>query len=156
MKTPIKSTKSGFTLIEIVIVLAIAAVIIGLVFLIVPNAQRSARDTKIQSNSNALSSSIEQFIANNPSTTVTAGTLTNLPTGCTWVSPNMKCNGLPVTWATGALSDLAATNNNTIYINTGAVCGTDGKVTAPSGTPASKYAVAWWSESAVKQKCIGN
>ena len=156
MKTPIKSTKSGFTLIEIVIVLAIAAVIIGLVFLIVPNAQRSARDTKIQSNSNALSSSIEQFIANNPSTTVQNSNLTNLPTGCTWVSPDFKCNGLPVTWATGALTDLSAAKVNNIYINTGAVCGTDGKVTAPTGTSASKYAIAWWSESGATQKCIGN
>ena len=153
MKTPIKSTKSGFTLIEIVIVLAIAAVIIGLVFLIVPNAQRSARDTKIQSNSSALSSSIEQFIANNPSATVGSGNLTNLPTGCTSTT---SCNGLSVTWATGALTDLSAAKVNNIYINTGAVCGTDGKVTAPTGTPASKYAIAWWSESAVKQKCIGN
>ena len=153
MKTPIKSTKSGFTLIEIVIVLAIAAVIIGLVFLIVPNAQRSARDTKIQSNSSALSSSIEQFIANNPSATVGSGNLTNLPTGCTSTT---SCNGLSVTWATGALTDLSAAKVNNIYINTGAVCGTDGKVTAPTGTSASKYAIAWWSESGATQKCIGN
>ena len=153
MKTPIKSTKSGFTLIEIVIVLAIAAVIIGLVFLIVPNAQRSARDTKIQSNSNALSSSIEQYIANNPSTTVTSTNLNNLPTGCTSTT---SCNNLTVAWGTGALTGLTATDNSKIYINTGAVCGTDGKVTAPAGTVASKYAIAWWSESAATQKCIGN
>ena len=50
MKTPVQTTqyrnKSGFTLIEIVIVLAIAALIMVIVFVAVQGAQRSRRDTE--------------------------------------------------------------------------------------------------------------
>jgi len=151
MKTPIKSTKSGFTLIEIVIVLAIAAVIIGLVFLIVPNAQRSARDTKIQSNSNALSASMESYIAGNGGTVSVDLTKLNLPAGCGTATTNgVTCNALTVTRSDGGTAKITATG--TINIASGASCNTDGSST----TAAGRYAVQWYSESAAASKCVGN
>ena len=151
MKTPIKSTKSGFTLIEIVIVLAIAAVIIGLVFLIVPNAQKSARDTKIQSNSNALSGSMETYIAGNGGTVAVDLTKLSLPAGCGTVTTNgATCNTLTVTRTDGDTAAVTAANK--INIASGASCGTGGAATVATG----RYAVQWYSESAAASKCVGN
>ena len=151
MKTPIKSTKSGFTLIEIVIVLAIAAVIIGLVFLIVPNAQKSARDTKIQSNSNALSASMESYIAGNGGTVSADLTKLNLPAGCVTVTKDgATCNALTVKRSDGATAKITSTG--TINIASGASCNADGSSAAATG----RYAVQWYSESAAASKCVGN
>src|SRR6266576_2318177 len=53
--------KRGFTLIEIVIVMAIAGLIILLVFLAISGAQRSRRDTQRKADLGRLSAQLEQY-----------------------------------------------------------------------------------------------
>ena len=64
MKTTLQTTqpakKSGFTLIEIVIVLAIAALIMVIVFVAVQGAQRSRRDTTRKSDAARVLASLTQ------------------------------------------------------------------------------------------------
>ena len=62
-KSPAK--KSGFTLIEIVIVLAIAALIMVIVFVAVSGAQRSRRDTEKRSVAAAVLASLTQCASDN-------------------------------------------------------------------------------------------
>lgn len=57
--------KRGFTLIEIVIVLAIAALIMVVVFLAVQGAQRSQRDQFRKETSNRVLSAAQQYRGNN-------------------------------------------------------------------------------------------
>lgn len=57
--------QSGFTLIEIVIVLAIAALIMVIVFLAVAGAQRSRRDTQRKNDVNRISSLLENSASAN-------------------------------------------------------------------------------------------
>ncbi len=57
--------RRGFTLIEIVIVLAIAALIMVIVFLAVQGAQRSRRDAQRRSALNSIAGQLENYASNN-------------------------------------------------------------------------------------------
>lgn len=56
---------SGFTIIEVVLVLAIAGLIFMMVFIALPQLQRAQRDTQRRSDLAKVSSAISQFQANN-------------------------------------------------------------------------------------------
>lgn len=64
----LKTTKKGFTIIEVVIVLVIGAVIMLGVFLVVPGLQRSAQNTRRQDIARQILAATEQFKANNQGT----------------------------------------------------------------------------------------
>lgn len=57
--------QKGFTIIEVMIVLAIAGLIMLIVFLAVPALQRSARNTQRKNDAGNLASSISTWISNN-------------------------------------------------------------------------------------------
>lgn len=57
--------EQGFTLIEIVLVLAIAGLILLMVFLAVSGAQKSRRDTQRKQDVSRISSQLESFASNN-------------------------------------------------------------------------------------------
>ena len=59
------STKKGFTIIEVVLVLAIAGLIFLMVFLALPALQRSQRDTQRKSDIARLKAAYQQYKANN-------------------------------------------------------------------------------------------
>lgn len=61
----IKNKKQGFTLIEVVLVLAIAGLIFLIVFLALPALQRSQRDTARKNDVSRLMSQITNFQSNN-------------------------------------------------------------------------------------------
>lgn len=63
-----KQKQKGFTIIEVLIVLAIAGLIISIVFLAVPQLQRNARDSKRQNIANRLSTELGAYAANNQGT----------------------------------------------------------------------------------------
>jgi prepilin-type N-terminal cleavage/methylation domain-containing protein len=58
----------GFTIIEVLIVLAIAGLILSIVFLAVPQLQRNARDSKRQSIATRLSTELGSYAGNNQGT----------------------------------------------------------------------------------------
>ena len=55
----------GFTIIEVLIVLAIAGLILTIVFIAVPQLQRNTRDSKRQSIATRLSTELQNFASNN-------------------------------------------------------------------------------------------
>jgi len=61
-------SKSGFTIIEVVLVLAIAGLIFLIVFLAVPALQRSQRDTARRSDIGRAIAAVQQFQSNNKGT----------------------------------------------------------------------------------------
>ncbi len=83
--------RSGFTIIEIMIVLAIAGLIMLIVFLAVPALQRSARNTSRKNDVGNISTAIANYISNN--------------------------NGTPPGMESGAFNQ--TTCNNDIYDSTG-------------------------------------
>src|SRR5581483_1304696 len=81
MLTNFKKTKAdrsgsggGFTIIEVMIVLAVAGLILLIVFLAVPALQRNARNTQRKSDVARLSSAVSNWVSDNNGSIFTAGT----------------------------------------------------------------------------------
>src|SRR3981081_4692183 len=88
-KSKIEKSTEGFTIIEVLIVLAIAGLILLMVFLAVPALQRNARNTQRKNDVHAILGGVSEFASNNngslPTTATYAnGVLTlNCAAGCT-------------------------------------------------------------------------
>lgn len=65
MNKQINNKQSGFTIIEVVLVLAIAALIFLIVFLAVPALQRSQRDTQRRNDMSRFMSQLQNYQSNN-------------------------------------------------------------------------------------------
>ncbi|MDO8336357.1 MAG: type II secretion system protein [Candidatus Saccharibacteria bacterium] len=65
MNAPQLKNKNGFTIIEVVLVLAIAALIFLMVFIALPALQRNQRDTQRRQDVSRVTSQIEQYRTNN-------------------------------------------------------------------------------------------
>lgn len=68
-----KDSSGGFTIIEVLIVLAIAGLILLIVFLAVPTLQRNARNTQRKTDAAAVAAAVANFISNNGGTLPIAG-----------------------------------------------------------------------------------
>ncbi len=75
----------GFTIIEVLIVLAIAGLILLIVFLAVPALQRNSRNTSRRADVSAILAAVNEYVANSTGT---------LPTGANWTAaPNLTLTG---------------------------------------------------------------
>jgi prepilin-type N-terminal cleavage/methylation domain-containing protein len=61
----LKKKAEGFTIIEVLIVLAIAGLILLIVFLAVPALQRNSRNTEARSEASRIIGALSEFISNN-------------------------------------------------------------------------------------------
>jgi prepilin-type N-terminal cleavage/methylation domain-containing protein len=81
--------EKGFTLIEIVLVLAIAGLLLVIVFLAVSGAQKSRRDTQRKNDLSRIAANVESFASNNngcyPDSAAAAG-CTGTPTWANFVA----------------------------------------------------------------------
>lgn len=78
--------EDGFTIIEVLIVLAIAGLIMLIVFLAVPALQRNARNTSRKSDAASLASALSEYINNNDG---------QLPASCTGAACAFVSNWKP-------------------------------------------------------------
>ena len=133
-----KQTKkqSGFTIIEVMIVLAVAGLIMAIVFLAIPALQRSNRNTQRKNDATRLAGLVAEYGSNNngqlPGNVAAAiGT----PTWSYFTT---------VSLATQA-SNPAAPNSDTMILVTGAACG-NGAGGAPTAGTARQTVVYWGIE----------
>lgn len=125
-----KENNKGFTIIEVLIVLAIAGLIMLVVFLAVPALQRNARNTQRKSDVSAMLAAVNEYTANNagklPSTNVEkTAAFSNAKLGY-YTSGEGTAAG-QVGWLAGAQAAPAPTPaNDRIIIVTSAKCGTAG------------------------------
>jgi len=103
-----RKKETGFTIIEVVLVLAIAGLIFLMVFIALPALQRSQRDTQRKNDLSRLTNALQSYTQNNRG---------NLPTSDTWGS----CDDANPPVCTGFLKSYVATNGDNF--------------TDPSGTP---------------------
>jgi len=75
--------QKGFTIIEVLIVLAIAGLILLVVFLAVPALQRNSRNTQYRSEASRILSTTTEFVNNNNGTLPAASTCTGTGGGAT-------------------------------------------------------------------------
>lgn len=131
-------SKSGFTIIEVVLVLAIAGLIFLIVFLAVPALQRSQRDTQRKNDLSRFMTSVSNYQSNNRGAVPDTQGLVNA-----MVTNYIRVNGDTFADPGGAnytstLSTVAATGAtavpaNTIYYYTNATCSGENAV-AGTGT----------------------
>lgn len=121
MLNQVKNRKQeGFTIIEVLIVLAIAGLIMLIVFLAVPALQRNSRNTQIRNSAAAVLGGVSEFNTNNngqsPTTITSAADGTVTISGGLGTSPATAkvqpgytvANGTAMPGATGAI---------TVYLN---------------------------------------
>jgi prepilin-type N-terminal cleavage/methylation domain-containing protein len=116
MLNQLKQRKSdGFTIIEVMIVLAIAGLIMLIVFLAVPALQRNSRNTQTKNDASAVASAINEYSSNNNGA---------LPTAITGT-------GTVTVGASGTAQAVAKVNGSTVVSTVAAVpaaSALDGKV----------------------------
>lgn len=133
MNQNIKS-KSGFTIIEVVLVLAIAGLIFLIVFLAVPALQRSQRDTQRRNDANRLLTYVSNYQSNNRGTLpTTAAQQSAFETGYLkeLTSPSTGA-AYTVVWGATAPTLNTATGVETLQIAVGQKCSGDA-ITAGTG-----------------------
>lgn len=115
MKNIIKKKQSGFTLIEVVLVLAIGALIILMAVLAFQGAQNARRSTARTNMANQIRASVEQYAADNAGAYPTNAIFNTMATANNWRDP-----------ATGAYPTTNSTNRTSVGITYAPVqnCGT--------------------------------
>ena len=64
LKPPTNQTRKGFTIIEVVLVLAIAGLIFLMVFIALPTLQRNQRDTQRKNDLSRLKTALDSYKSN--------------------------------------------------------------------------------------------
>jgi len=134
MLNRLKKDNKGFTIIEVMIVLAIAGLILLIVFLAVPALQRNSRNTSRKSDAAAILAAISEYESNNNGA---------LPTACSGTSPvqiGLAATGsqAKVGFYNGGCSTTAPATSGNIYLHAALTSGT---VAALSNAAASDNVV---------------
>ena len=138
-----KNNKKGFTIIEVVLVLAIAGLIFLMVFLALPALQRSQRDTQRKNDASRLRAAVTDYTSNNrgnlpwdganlKSDFISKYITTNNTTTFNDPSTNSEYKVASATGATDAPGELGR-----MKVSNNAKCGTDGAIVAGSGIAVS-------------------
>ncbi len=129
MKTKLQQRKSGgFTIIEVLIVLAIAGLILLVVFLAVPALNRNSRNTTIKNDASALAGGFSEYISNNdgqqPASIAQSGATITIGAS-TSNQAEAKVNGSTTVTTTKVTSAPAGSSYapGTLYWRTGVTCG---------------------------------
>jgi len=150
----------GFTIIEVMIVLAIAALMLLVVFLAVPNLQRSQRNNARKSDGSRVAAAVVDFTSNNssgslPSTSADCTTLVNSTTslaqytGLTCVAAATMPASVNassfyiIAGASGAT--IPAGVSNTLVLADSAQCGASNNAGTPLGAGTPKQAALLYS-----------
>ena len=119
MRNTIQQRKSeGFTIIEVMIVLAIAGLIMLIVFLAVPALQRNSRNTQYKSDASAYAAAVNEWGQNNDGKVAVSADLT----AASGVNSLAKLKALtaPTAVTTGAQTGTVAVGS--MQLNTGVKC----------------------------------
>lgn len=159
------SSSKGFTIIEVLIVLAIAGLILLIVFLAVPNLERNSRNTQRKNDVQSILGAVSEYESNNAgslpatgadSATLSGSTLTIGASGAAQATANLgyyNTSGAVSIVPCGATSvgsscsGLTAPDTDHVEIVEGAACGTDN---TPVGASARSIAAYYKIENAIQ------
>ena len=133
MTTKLRKRSEGFTIIEVLIVLAIAGLIMLIVFLAVPALQRNSRNNARRNDVARVGGEVNEFIANRNGTMPVeadmAGIMTNVGNLAGYATTDRVAN------ATGVQAVIGATANQPRFrLVTGARCNTTNDGTTVAGS----------------------
>jgi prepilin-type N-terminal cleavage/methylation domain-containing protein len=118
--TNLLKKEKGFTLIEIVLVLAIAGMLLVIVFLAVSGAQKSRRDSQRKNDNARLLAQVEECASNHN------GDYTALPAPTCNTASNYNAGGA---YVPSNFKDPLSGNNYTVTVGNLAACATPGTLT---------------------------
>lgn len=167
MSTKSQKTKGeserGFTIIEVMIVLAIAGLILLIVFLAIPALQRNSRNTQRKSAASQILTSISNYVSNNNGTIPTTQALVNTAradynpgfytTANIYYGNRLAIDNSPA--AAGSESATNLTTEDVIYYNQ-ATCA--GNTATTTGASPRSYAITYALETGGGQteQCISD
>jgi prepilin-type N-terminal cleavage/methylation domain-containing protein len=132
MLSKIKNNQSGFTIVEIMIVMAIIGMMLLAMLLVVPSLRRNARNKQRRDDVGSVISAINEYSTNNSG---------NLPTAANQFSGEAKLSfysASDIDYSTTAVTSAPGTDVNTLYVRTGTKCSGN----AVTGTGATRRNVA--------------
>ncbi len=130
----------GFTIIEVVLVLAIAALIFLMVFVAFPGLQRSQRDTGRKSAVATVITAVADYASNNRGSLPGASSLTGYVADLTTAGYNIVVN------VNGTTADITTTID-TITVYTKTQCSTTNSAQVTASSSSRQFAVATYLES---------
>jgi len=147
----LRNKQSGFTHIEVVLVLAIGALIILMAILAFSGASRSRRDTSRASLAGTIQAAVEQSASNTGGSYPTGSDFTSLATTNKWADPATGTTGVVTNAGT------APTTPSVVYVPNG-TCATNGADlgTTGSSTTITTYAIIYYQEGSKKTVCKSN
>ena len=135
---------NGFTIIEVVLVLAIAGLIFLMVFIALPALQASQRDTARKNDVSAIASTVTTYTSNNRGNFPTANDLTGSTGGNSGVFVTIGSTGYVSTTSVSTNTDKlevqsagstsAAVSDGEVTITPGTQCGSTGSASAGTAT----------------------
>jgi prepilin-type N-terminal cleavage/methylation domain-containing protein len=162
-----KRKESGFTIIEVLIVLAIAGLIMVVVFLAVPALQRSGRNNAMNTDANNVLTAVGNYSSNNGGTLPATLAATAPSSGAITIgasTTNQETAKVDTGVKTVQIDDgttliTPASGTGVIQVVTGTkgTCNATGTGLGTAGSPRS-YAVLFIAESGTGNilKCVGN
>lgn len=148
----LKKRTEGFTIIEVMIVLVIAAVILLIVFLAVPALQRNSRNTQRRNDVARVGTAVNNFVSSANGAVFTAGTgSANLTTVIADVGTlgqyTLTATGTGANFSVAAGAQSGVTTLANMRVVTGAVCDTTTVGATVAGGP-RQMAIQYASENA--------
>ena len=152
MKLQIRKRTQGFTIIEVLIVLAIAGLIMAIVFLAVPALRRNSSNTSRRSDASHLAGLVNEYASNHAGGLPTTALLQAACTGENFTAYTTGCTG--VTVAAAAATNTAGTLTNP-YVYTNATCDPNtGVVSVGGGTKSFAVQYEVQTSSGSDDTCI--
>ena len=142
----LNTNKKGFTIIEVVLVLAIAGLIFMMVFIALPSLQRSQRDTQRQNDMSKVVTALQNYMTNNRG---------SLPTGTLGYVAGHTEQGDISSSSSGVTKEWTYFYDNYLMVNSG---GVQDVFADPDGEPYSLWAVDCSTGGSPKQgdECNSN
>jgi prepilin-type N-terminal cleavage/methylation domain-containing protein len=147
--------QKGFTIVEVMIVLAIAGVIMLVVFLAVPALQRNSRNTTRRADVSHLGAVLSEWVGNHQGTILSKVNDSTVAAGPDLTSETFSQMGKPanntaVTTSANPWAAPAGAALDTFYVYSNATC--NGSSPAYS-TSAKSYAIAYYVEPGTTLQC---
>lgn len=141
MKSKLLKKEKGFTIIEVLIVLAIAGLIILIVFLAVPALQRNSRNTQRKNDVSALLGAVQEAVNNNQG---------NLPTASGDFTGNVKFSNYSagdVDYSNTGVTTAPGADTTKIYVRSNSKCTANANTVAASGATKRNVIAYYWVET---------
>ena len=160
-----KNHQSGFTIIEVLIVLAIAGLIMVAVFTAVPALQRSSRNNSRKTSASQVMASISSYVANNNGALPASSA--NLPTALNDYKPGFYPTAqiyygssatIPASAVIGGAGGSAVLTTEDVIFISGAVCDATNTGATVTGASSRSYVALYAVESGstAAPQCIGS